>query len=345
MNRKPQRGAAALMIVLFLLVAGSMAVVTAVSISGSDTGDTAYQHNSVAALVLAESGLELVAGRMATTACASLATEGPHSLGQGSFSIVAPAPYLDIGWCRVRVSGTVGATTRSIDAWLSGDSIALEQLSNASGTTNNLTFAHNVAGANRVLLVGVTVDRAGTSVNWVRYAGVNLTRQASIGTGGRPRAEIWSLTNPTVGPNNVVVSLTGNDQIVAGALSFTGVNLTTPFDAPAQTSFGNSSTPAVTITPTTNNAWIMDVMSANNSVTAAMGAVTPASAGALHTQQWNQSVGGNIRGAASLYGPVNPFAATTMRWTLASGQRWTMAAVALRPSGSAQVVRWSEVVN
>ena len=346
MNRKNQRGAAALMIVLFLLVVGSAAVVTALSTSGSDTGDTAYQHNSVAALGLAESGLERVAGRLSTgTACVSLGTEGPYSLGQGTFSIVTPAPYIDIGWCRVRVSGTVGTIKRTVDAWLSGDSIALEQQNNASGTTNSLTFAHNVAGTNRVLLVGVTVDQAGTAVNWVQYAGVNLIRQASIGTGGRPRAEIWSLVNPPVNTNNVVVSLTGNDQVIAGAMSFTGVNLTTPFDAAGQTSSGNSSTPAITITPATNNAWIMDVMSANNSVTATMGTVTPAAAGAAHTQQWNLSVGVSIRGAASLYGPINPAAATTTRWTLVSAQRWTMAAVALRSSGSAQIVRWSEVVN
>ena len=37
--------------------------------------------------------------------------------------------------------------------------------------------------------------------------------------------------------------------------------------------------------------------------------------------------------------------AATLRWTLASGERWTMASVVLRPSASAQLVRWNEVVN
>ena len=93
MIRERQRGAAALMIVLFLLVVGSVAVLTALSTSGSDTGDTASQHNSVAALDLAESGLERVAGRLSTGAtCTSLGTEGPYSLGQGTFSIITPAP-------------------------------------------------------------------------------------------------------------------------------------------------------------------------------------------------------------------------------------------------------------
>lgn len=345
MNHKRQRGAAALMIILFLLVAGSVAVVTALSVSGSDIGDTAYQHNSAAALALAESGLERVAGRMATTACTSLGTEGPYTLGQGSFSIVAPAPYLDIGLCRVRASGTVGAVTRVIDAWLSNGIIVMEQKTNASGTTNNLTFAHTIAGANRVLLVGVTVDQAGTGVNSVRYAGQLMTREVTIGNGGRPRTEIWSQVNPATGTNNVAVSLTGNDQVISGAISFSGVDLTTPFDVAAQASSTSSNNPTDTITPVSNDTWIMDVMSANNSVAATMGAATPASAGATHTQQWNLSVGANIRGTASLYGPVNPAVATTLNWTLASSQRWTLALVALRPGGSAQVVRWTEVLN
>lgn len=345
MNRKRQCGAAALMIVLFLLVAGSAAVVTALSISGSDSGDTAYQHNSVAALALAESGLERVAGRLGTTPCTTLGTEGPYTLGQGSFSIVAPAPYVDIGLCRVRVTGTVGAATRTIDGWLMRGTIALEQQSDSSGTTNNLTFAHTVASTNRVLLVGVTVDRAGTGVNWVQYAGQNLTRQVTIGNGGRPRTEIWSLVNPVAGVNNVVVSLTGNDQVVAGAMSFRGVNLTVPFDVAAQSSRANSSTPAVTITPITNDAWMVDVMSANNSVTANLGAVTPVVAGAVRIQQWNLAVGGSIRGTAALYGPLNPAGAATLGWTLTNNEQWTMASVALRPSASAQLVRWNEVVN
>ncbi len=339
MKRKRQHGAAALMIVLFLLVVGSVAVVTALSISGSDSGDTAYQHNSVAALALAESALERVAGRMNATACNALSTEGPYTLGQGNFSVVAPAPYIDISLCRVRVSGTVGATTRTVDAWLSGGAITLEQKTNSSGTTANLTFAHTVAGTNRLLLVGVTVDQAGTAVTGVQYAGQALTQQAFIGTGGRPRAEIWSRLNPTPGNNNVIVSLTGNDQVVAGAMSFTGVNLTTPFDAASQTATNNSTAAAITSTPVTNNAWILDVISANNSVAVTMTAL------ANRTQQWNLSVGGNIRGAASLYGPINPAGATTLQWTLANAQRWTMAAVALRPGGNAQVVRWNEVVN
>lgn len=345
MNRKRQRGAAALMIVLFLLVAGSVAVVTALSVSSSDIGDTAYQHNSVAALALAESGLERVAGRMAATACTSLGTEGPYALGQGSFSIVAPAPYLDIGLCRVRASGTVGAVTRTIDAWLKLGTITVEQLTSTSGTTNNLTYAHTIAGTNRVLLVGVTVDQAGTGVNSVQYAGQALTRQVTIGNGGRPRTELWSRVNPTVGTNNVAVSLTGNDQVISGAISFNGVDLTTPFDAAAQSSNATSNNPTDTITPVSNYTWIIDVMSANNSVTATMGAATPASAGATHTQQWNLSVGTNIRGTASLYGPVNPAVVTTMNWALASSQRWTLALAALRPNGNAQVVRWSEVLN
>jgi len=344
MSHARQRGAAALMIVLFLLVAGSVAVITALSIAGSDSGDTAYQHNSVAALALAESGLERVAGRLAATACASLGTEGPYSLGQGSFSIITPAPYVDIGWCRVRVSGTVGAVTRTVDAWLSGGSVVLEQESDASATTGTLSFAHTVAGANRLLLVGIAVDQARTVVSTVKYAGASMTLAIAGGSGGNPRAEIYSLFNPPMGTSNVVVTLTVSDQITAGALSFRGVDVTTPVEATAQLT-GNSVTASVPITPITSNAWIVDALAADKGVTPTLGTVSPVLAGANRTQQWNLALGTSITGAASLYGPVNPAGAATPTWTLSSAKKWAYAAAALRPAGSARVARWSEVVN
>ena len=344
MSSPRQRGAAALMIVLFLLVAGTVAVVTALSVSGSDSGDTAYQHNSAAALALAESGLERVAGRLAATACTSLGTEGPYTLGQGSFSIVTPAPYVDIGLCRVRASGSVGAVTRTIDAWLSGGSVVLEQESDFSATTGTLSFAHTVAGTNRLLLVGIAVDQARTVVSTVKYAGISMTLAIAAGTGGNPRAEIYSLFNPPAGTSNVVVTLTVSDQITAGALSFRGVDVTTPIEASAQLT-GNSTTASVPVTPLTSNAWIVDTLAADKGVTPTLGTVSPALAGANRTQQWNLSLGTSITGAGSLYGPVNPAGTETLTWTLSSAKKWAYAATAIKPAGSARIVRWSEVVN
>ena len=344
MSRQRQRGAAALMIVLFLLVVGSVAVLTALSISGSDIGDTAYQHNSVAALDLAESGLERVAGRLSTgAACASLGTEGPYSLGQGTFSIVTPAPYVDIGWCRVRVSGSVGTVTRIIDAWLNAG-IVLEQESDLSATTATLIFPHTVAGTSRLLVVGVAVDQARTMVSTVKYAGVSMGLTIGAGTGGNPRSEIYSLLNPPTGTNNVVVTLTVSDQLTAGALSFRGVDLVTPIEATALLT-GNSLTASVSITPLTNNAWIVDAVAADKGVVPTLGTVSPALAGANRTQQWNLAVGTSITGAASLYGPVNPAGTETLTWALSTAKKWSHAAAALKPAGKPQVVRWSEVIN
>ena len=344
MSRQRQRGAAALMIVLFLLVVGSVAVLTALSTSGSDSGDTAYQHNSVAALDLAESSLERVAGRLSTgAACASLGTEGPYSLGQGTFSIVTPAPYVDIGWCRVRVSGSVGTVTRIIDAWLNAG-IVLEQESDVSATTATLTFPHTVAGTNRLLVVAVAVDQARTMVSTVKYAGVSMGLTIGAGTGGNPRSEIYSLLNPPTGTNNVVVTLTVSDQLTAGALSFRGVDVVTPIEATALLT-GNSLTASVSITPLTNNAWIVDALAADKGVSPTLGTVSPAPAGANRTQQWNLSVGTSITGAASLYGPVNPAGTETLTWTLSTAKKWAHAAATIKPSGKPQVVRWSEVIN
>src|SRR5438309_5117991 len=49
------------------------------------------------------------------------------------------------------------------------------------------------------------------------------------GHGNANRVEIWSLAAPSPGTANVVVSLSGSVDVVGGAISFSGVNQTTPF--------------------------------------------------------------------------------------------------------------------
>lgn len=127
-----QRGAAAIMAVLFLLIVSAFAVVSVLSNAGSDLTDTALQQNRVSALFLAESGLESAGALLSVTPCSTL---GPltESLGPGDFVIAGagagfdPSLYFDnatplpSGQCRVRVQGRVpagGAVVRTIEGIL-----------------------------------------------------------------------------------------------------------------------------------------------------------------------------------------------------------------------------------
>jgi len=344
-----QRGAAAMITVLFLLVVVGFAVLVSLDMSGSDVSDSTSQHNSIQALFLAESGIERAGYNYGNSATCTNAGIGAgvtvYSLGNGGFTLDSAAPdAVNPALCRVRVTGRVGQVARTVDGWFSGGgTIAVEAWNSNSGSTSGRTMsvALTVGGTGRVLVVGISVDSANSDVTSVTYAGQALTYRGGSGTGnGRPSAEIWTLTNPPTGVSTVIVTLSANDQIAIGAVSFTGVNLTTPLDVPIFGTSGNNGTSATAaLTTVTNNAWVVDVLALNNGVTPTMTVL------AGRTSRWNRPVGTSITGAGSTYGPKTPAGAVSLQWTWAGSRRWAIEAIALRPGGSPVLTRWSEVVQ
>jgi len=114
-------------------------------------------------------------------------------------------------------------------------------------TANTLTWSHTVGAAPKlVLVVGVTNRDGNKTVTGVTYGGTPLTRIGfRNGHGNANRVEIWSLTAPSPGTANVVVSLSGSVDVVGGAISFSGVNQTTPFGTFVSAQ-GTSASPSVT---------------------------------------------------------------------------------------------------
>ncbi|HSX15669.1 MAG TPA: hypothetical protein VLF40_02675 [Candidatus Saccharimonadales bacterium] len=100
----------------------------------------------------------------------------------------------------------------------------------ASGTS--LTWSHTCSGTARLLIVGVVLS-TNTTVSNVKYNGVTMTQVSagsvqSGGTGGTGSAQLYYLTNPALGANNVVVTSGASGQIIAGSTSFTNVNQASP---------------------------------------------------------------------------------------------------------------------
>jgi len=101
----------------------------------------------------------------------------------------------------------------------------------SQGVAASLTFSHTCSGSNRLLAVCIsTVD--GVTASSITYNGINLTLQVEedfpILTSGN--AEIWTLTAPTEGANNVIITwstaIVGLKKVVA--ISFNGVHQTSP---------------------------------------------------------------------------------------------------------------------
>lgn len=338
-----QGGAAALMTVLFLLIVVAFAVMVSLSMSGSDVSDSAYQHNSVQALFLAESGLEEVAGRMPVVGgCGGITPPYTRSLGPGNFTVLSAG--VSGLYCQVRVRGTVGSVTRTVEGWLTNASgvMALDAVRSGFGNTKRLSFPHPVAAGASILVVGISIDRANTSINNVTYAGLALTQLGAAGSGGRPGASIWYRLNPPAGTANIQVSLSRRERVVAGAVSFFGVNTTTPFDVAMVSGTGNAARAAsVTLTPVTDGAWIFEVVAVNNNHN-----ITPNPAITGRIQHWEKQFNKRVTGGGSTIGPVSPAAPRSPRWTWTGGnESWAQAAAALRPGGSPRIVQWSEVIN
>lgn len=350
--RVRERGMAALMSILFLLIVVAFAVVVALSMSGSNMNDTAMQHNSVNALFLAESGVERAVQRYGSgTACGAALQDGaPIALGGGSFQVITPVPFVTGGLCQIRVRGIYGGSTRTVDAQLSGVTgtggsvsgpIVLEA-ANAVGSAssvNSISVPLTIGGVGRVLVVGISVDTvSGSAISTVTYAGQALTRRGQAGS--NPLTEIWTLVNPPAGTADVVASYGAGqtDQMAVGALAFTGVNLTTHLDVATVQTTGNSNTASATITPVTDNAWLVDAVSVNNGVAITMGALTN------RVSRWNLRLGTSVTGAGATLGPVSPAAARTLQWTWGGNNRnWAQVAIALRPAP--QLVVETEVVQ
>jgi hypothetical protein len=206
--------------------------------------------------------------------------------------------------------------------------ITFDSASSAAGPNGNvssLTFAHTVgAGSDRVLWVGVHTRDGNTAVSNVTYGGTPFTRVGSIvAGGGQNRSEIWQLLSPAVGTANIVVTLSAAKNVAAGAVSFFGVDQSTPVGSLASGS-GNSTTANVTVSSAAGEV-VLDAVSAN-------GDAISLTAGAGQTQRYNTgtgTAGGNVRAGGST---EQGAPTVTMSWTLGASKPWSIFAVSIRPA-------------
>jgi hypothetical protein len=104
-------------------------------------------------------------------------------------------------------------------------------------TVSTITFSHTTTGANRLLIVGVAFDTATPTVTSVTYAAVGMTQVFAQTVGSSGTVAMYRLVAPATGANNVVITLSASSVFLqGGAVSFTGVDQTTPLGTPTSTS-------------------------------------------------------------------------------------------------------------
>jgi hypothetical protein len=203
--------------------------------------------------------------------------------------------------------------------------------SSGAAEAASVTFAHKIApGADRLLLVGSHIASKAYTTGSVTYAGKALTQidtEVEAATPGEDcNSTLWYLVNPPVGTANVVSYLeeiTTDRPMAVWAMSFTGVNQTTPLGK-------RSSAFGITL-----------ATSASVSVASAVGelvvdnycmAITPPgslAAGASQTERIRQDAPSNDLRAAASTEPGS--ASVTVSWSFDPAY-YTLHAVALRPA-------------
>lgn len=190
-----------------------------------------------------------------------------------------------------------------------------------SGTSS--TFAYTTSGNNRLLIVGIRagLTQGTNNITGVTYAGTPMTLDGSVFTPSDRWTYMFSLINPTIGTNNVVVSTTGGNTFIGLVYSsYTGVaalNTTSTATSTAATSFTTS------VTTTILNDWaaLFSADTLGSSVTATS---TPTGV----TSRAVNSFGGQVFDSNT---PINPTTTYTVR--LAGGsQTWGTVMASFAPT-------------
>lgn len=209
---------------------------------------------------------------------------------------------------------------------------AVDRSSSAVGDVQTLTWAHDGGnGANRLLIVSVSLLNASRPVSSVTFKGVPLTfRGARNNDDNKARVELWYLVAPPTGSGNIVVTRTGGDETIAGALSLTGVNQTDPLGAFASAaSTGSGSTnPSLALAGAAGQL-VVDAVVTNGE--------TVLTAGPNQTQRHSRDYDNEMDGAGS----TEPGAASvTMSWSKTAAAEWALAAVAVNPAPSLALTQY-----
>ncbi|MFX0185481.1 MAG: hypothetical protein ACFE95_20550 [Candidatus Hodarchaeota archaeon] len=195
--------------------------------------------------------------------------------------------------------------------------VAVDTVTTNSGDRQSFTHSHTISGINRLLVVSVQIIDTSVVVSSITYGGGSnyLTKVAEKSyddsTSNKPRVEIWRLINPPTGIHNVVVTLSKAGKAAIGAISYTGVDQTTPIDG-INSAQGKSTLPSVTVTSDTDDL-VQDVMASD-----AGGQPTK---GPEQTLWWMIPMGGS----GSKYGvgsTEDGAPSVVMSWIIPESQEW-----------------------
>ena len=203
---------------------------------------------------------------------------------------------------------------------VANSNITVGDTSSTNGNSNSFTFAHDGSGISTLLLVGIARKASNATVTSVTYAGVAMTAIPSGSFDGNPDLFTYYLVNPTTGVNNIVVTCSAATETAIGAVTYSGVDQSTPLDTAAVAS-GSSGTASVNVSSASGDL-VQDFLAVDD------GPVVTVGAG--QTSVYDDAVGGKIRAAGSI---ENGATTVTMSWTFSS-KPWAICGVSINPAAA-----------
>lgn len=134
--------------------------------------------------------------------------------------------------------------------------------------SSTYSWTHTCSWSDRFLAVDISVFSVpGTTVSSITYNGVALSLiglRSSVT--GALHVECWGLVNPTSGPNTIAVTLSTSVISSGTAVSYSGVDQTTPYEAfnSNQATNVGAADATVSITTITDNDWVHAVVATDD---------------------------------------------------------------------------------
>ncbi len=222
--------------------------------------------------------------------------------------------------------GTEGATGVSVSAVSSGTT--------AADTDSSMTVSHTTgSGSYRLMLVGISFnpnsDERLATTDPVTYGGTPLSKVGERANSNDAMVYIYSLVAPAVGTADVEITFDSalDEGAIAGVMTFTGVDQTTPLGTFASAQ-GDDSTPATVNISSASGELVFGVASSEyEALTASSG----------QDQHWNMSISGASTNGAGGTDAGAPTVA--MSWSLdPSYNHWAIGGVSIKPAAEAPTV-------
>lgn len=226
-----------------------------------------------------------------------------------------------------------------VEKVLAGDSIGFDAASSAIQTTTatSISWSHTTGiGDKRLLLVAVSVHLASgtpTTVTGITYGGVPLTQVTTAlysATTPQVRTYVFRLVNPASGANTVTVDFAAPTLSIAGAVTYTGVDQTTPIQA-SNTATGSGTTASVSVTVTGSGRWIFGHLGGHRTAAPREWTIME---GSGQTRRWEQTGGAAGTGWYKDVGSdkSNVLAnSQSMSWTFDRAPNYVATAVVINP--------------